>query len=204
MKNSAKTKIMAAALEIFSRHGYENSTIKMICEQAEVNIAAVNYHFGCKKDLYITVVNELADQLLPRMRTDLESSLFKTIEQPERFIEELIKLAISCEDTDIHSFWHEIMHREISSPSEAFELIYDRNFKPFIESIRQSLQAMLPDCDQSQVKYLLFMVLAQIHMIKGAPGMLTGYFGKDVYSKEKIQELAKNIAAVTCYGIRGI
>ncbi|MCP3968598.1 MAG: CerR family C-terminal domain-containing protein [Lentisphaerae bacterium] len=204
MKNDAKTKIMAAALEIFAKYGYENSTIKAICKDADVNIAAVNYHFGSKKDLYLAVVNKLADRLLPQMREDLESPRFKDIKEPELFLEELIKMAVSCDKDDIHSYWHEIMHREIFNPSEAFEFIYDRNFKPFIESIRSSLEAIMPNYDKEKLKYFLFAGIAQTHMIKGASGMLRGYFGNDIYDDEKMKKLAKEITIVTCNGIKNV
>ncbi|MEG1979925.1 MAG: TetR/AcrR family transcriptional regulator, partial [Victivallaceae bacterium] len=63
---STKDKIMQAALFIFANEGYRNATVRKICELAEVNVAAVNYHFGDKLNLYRTLrryINENCQKL---------------------------------------------------------------------------------------------------------------------------------------------
>lgn len=43
---------MEEACAVFSAKGFRDATIAEICERAEANIAAVNYHFGDKESLY--------------------------------------------------------------------------------------------------------------------------------------------------------
>ena len=47
-----RERLLEAAAEVFSEHGYRNGRVREICERAEANIAAVNYHFGSKRKLY--------------------------------------------------------------------------------------------------------------------------------------------------------
>lgn len=54
--NPTKEKILHCAAEVFLRHGFENTTVRMIAEQAEVNLALINYHYGDKATLYLEVV----------------------------------------------------------------------------------------------------------------------------------------------------
>ncbi len=54
-ENDTKLRILHAAVELFSRSGYRGTSIAAICEQAQVNVAAVNYHFHSKLELYIQV-----------------------------------------------------------------------------------------------------------------------------------------------------
>lgn len=56
---SVKAKILDAAGDVFGRMGYKAATIREICKTAGVNVAAINYHFGGKKELYRKVVTEL-------------------------------------------------------------------------------------------------------------------------------------------------
>ena len=47
-----KNRIISAAIEEFAEHGYHAATIRDICKRAGVNIAAINYHFSGKAELY--------------------------------------------------------------------------------------------------------------------------------------------------------
>jgi len=64
-ENEAKTadlvpgtekRLLEAAGEIFAEHGYRAATIHQICQRAGANIAAVNYHFSDKEQLYHEVI----------------------------------------------------------------------------------------------------------------------------------------------------
>ena len=54
---STKTRerILQIACEVFAKRGFRNTTIRDICQQAHVNIAAINYYFSSKENLYEAV-----------------------------------------------------------------------------------------------------------------------------------------------------
>lgn len=54
-EHDTKRRILAVAIELFSRSGFRGTSVAAICEQAQVNVAAVNYHFDSKLKLYIQV-----------------------------------------------------------------------------------------------------------------------------------------------------
>ena len=49
-------KIISAASELFSQHGYHGVSLRQLTQKAGVNLASVNYYFGDKKSLYHAVV----------------------------------------------------------------------------------------------------------------------------------------------------
>ena len=59
---------------MFGRMGYSAATIRGICRQAGVNVAAINYHFGGKAQRYRTVVMELIARTFDTYRTGLDSA----------------------------------------------------------------------------------------------------------------------------------
>ena len=64
-KLKSKEKIILATIECIERKGFHQVTVRDIAEQAEVNIAVVNYHFGTKEKLMddaleFTLYNSLA------------------------------------------------------------------------------------------------------------------------------------------------
>ena len=50
-------RLLTAATEVFTEVGYRAATLREICRRAEANIAAVNYHFRDKEQLYAAVLD---------------------------------------------------------------------------------------------------------------------------------------------------
>ena len=50
--------LIQTARELFAEHGFHNTTIRMISKQANVNVAAVNYYFRTKENLYFEVFQD--------------------------------------------------------------------------------------------------------------------------------------------------
>jgi TetR/AcrR family transcriptional regulator, regulator of cefoperazone and chloramphenicol sensitivity len=59
-----KQQLLEVAGRVFGERGYERATSKEICERAQANIAAVNYHFGGKDGLYAAVLEEAHARLV--------------------------------------------------------------------------------------------------------------------------------------------
>jgi AcrR family transcriptional regulator len=59
-KPDTATRILDVAERLFVEHGFEATSLRMITQQAEVNLAAVNYHFGGKEGLYEAVFSRAA------------------------------------------------------------------------------------------------------------------------------------------------
>ena len=53
---TTRAKIVRAASRAFAQHGYEGASIRTIVGQADVNQAAINYHFGSKEELFRAVL----------------------------------------------------------------------------------------------------------------------------------------------------
>ncbi len=54
--NSTKTRILDAAEVLFAKKGYLLTSLREVTSRAQVNLAAVNYHFGSKEGLLKAVV----------------------------------------------------------------------------------------------------------------------------------------------------
>lgn len=58
-----KTRLLDAAEELFMEHGFEATSLRLITTAAEVNLAAVNYHFGSKEELFQAVLTRRLDPM---------------------------------------------------------------------------------------------------------------------------------------------
>lgn len=56
-ENETKACILEVATELFARHGFEGASVRDIAKAAGVNLAAINYHFQNKQNLYFSVMD---------------------------------------------------------------------------------------------------------------------------------------------------
>ncbi|MCQ2443976.1 MAG: TetR/AcrR family transcriptional regulator [Mailhella sp.] len=64
MRATLRTRILETAVRLFADLGYAETTSKMICREAGVNIAAVNYYFGSREDLYRAVLDDVHEHIV--------------------------------------------------------------------------------------------------------------------------------------------
>ena len=70
---STKDRILHAAEELFTQQGFAATSLRQVTSRADVNIAAVNYHFGSKDNL----VNEVFRRRMDEMSTQRLDALRK-------------------------------------------------------------------------------------------------------------------------------
>ena len=58
-----RTQLLGIAKELFSEHGFENTTAKAIAAAAGVTEAIVFRHFGSKQELYANILDRKADEI---------------------------------------------------------------------------------------------------------------------------------------------
>src|SRR5262252_5809342 len=60
---ATKDRILDAAEALFMEHGFEATSLRSITAAAGVNLAAVNYHFGSKEELFQAVLTRRLDPM---------------------------------------------------------------------------------------------------------------------------------------------
>ncbi|MEF2144092.1 MAG: TetR/AcrR family transcriptional regulator [Desulfovibrionaceae bacterium] len=74
-ESGTKGKLLRAAAHVFAEKGYIAATVRDICQRADANVAAVNYHFGDKKNLYDAVLRRLFSECEGPSEQELDTSL---------------------------------------------------------------------------------------------------------------------------------
>lgn len=64
MSESTRDRLFEVALDVLAEVGYEGTTTREICKRAGVNIAALNYHWGSKDNLWQTACSWAAKRLI--------------------------------------------------------------------------------------------------------------------------------------------
>ncbi len=128
-----KDRILYEAEGLFAERGFYAVTVREITRAARCNLAAVNYHFGNKKNLYMEVFKcrwkPRAKRIQERFESILGSQEELTLKGVVRSLAEaFIKGPLSDEERLRHS---QLMIREMARPTEAFELAVRDVVGPF-------------------------------------------------------------------------
>ena len=118
-----RRKLIEIAGQIFAEEGYEAATVRQITDRAQVNVAAVNYYFGDKFQLYRAVLQSITGRTLEQLKQHC-------LEGPaEERLRNLVRclLVISSSDTPIWA--HLLMARELVE-------LHDDKTEVFVEAIR--------------------------------------------------------------------
>lgn len=113
--------LKAAATELFALKGYQNTSVKEICEKAKSNVAAVNYHFGSKAGLYCEIVADFFEKKKGCVAFDLEVPLPVMLTQ---FYADLLDSFVG-----VNGPLMQIMMREQLEPSGLLNDMRDQHLK---------------------------------------------------------------------------
>ena len=71
---STKERILGSAEELFAQFGFGGTSLRQVTSHADVNIAAVNYHFGSKENLINEVFRRRMDEMSRQRLAQLEQA----------------------------------------------------------------------------------------------------------------------------------
>ncbi len=72
---STKDRILGAAEELFAQNGFAGTSLREVTSRADVNVAAVNYHFGSKENLVNEVFRRRMDEMSAQRLTRLKAAV---------------------------------------------------------------------------------------------------------------------------------
>src|SRR6202051_3870159 len=122
-EENTREKILSAAGEVFAEQGFEGATVRAITERAGVNLAAVNYHFRDKAELYTRVVLDACSaraawrDVIAEAPESLEERLRSLI---YHFLEYLL-------DPDRAAWKRRLMAREMANPTSALDELVEKS-----------------------------------------------------------------------------
>ena len=77
-------RILAVAIKLFATHGFEATSIRLICDQAKVNIAAVNYYYKGKNALYLDAIKHSFQVIVSKgVEEAIDESVFSLLARPD-------------------------------------------------------------------------------------------------------------------------
>ena len=151
-----KKRILDAAERIFSQDGFDAASLRTITAAAQVNLAAVNYHFQSKEALLSAVVERRAKPINDRRLELLEGIAGRRT--PERILEAFLHPVMERSDVDISAF-RPLMARLHNAPAELHKRIIEDNFAPTFNRFVDALADALPRASIEDLQLGMFFVV---------------------------------------------
>lgn len=159
--SKTQKKILQAAALVFSERGYRGTSVRMICSKANVNVAAVNYYFCSKENLYFEVHRYVFREASSKLSWIVEDP--PVITDLDRWCAELKRVSLILLQAAMRNDRNSICQRrllaqELGQPSRCLPLLLETFYSPLHKYMAKFFQPMLPDLDDCQLRLWVFLV----------------------------------------------
>ena len=131
IKEDTRHRLLRAGLKLFSKSGYESTTVKELADEAGVNVSLVSYHFGGKENLYRACLQQFGQERLAATQRLLQPphSLEELRVRLRMFIEEFANTHIENAQTC------QLIHRECEKPDSIAEDVFKETFLKLFQTL---------------------------------------------------------------------
>jgi AcrR family transcriptional regulator len=160
-----KARILDAAETLFMEHGFEATSLRLITAAAGVNLAAVNYHFGSKEELFQSVLTRRLDPM-NQTRVALLDRYEREATGPlpcERILAALFipALALARDPQRGGSNFLRLLGRAYADPAPFIRKFLSQQYAPMIARFKDAFARALPHLPRKELSW-------RLHFIMGA------------------------------------
>jgi AcrR family transcriptional regulator len=199
-----KLALIEAAGELFAEFGLRGASIRTIAEKASANVAAVNYHFGTKENLYAQVLR----YSLEKTRTGAPLDWVRhpeTIDTPEKaavrlrqFITERFQTLLS---SHLPHWYGPFLVRSLQAPTPALQDAMNDVLEPDHDALETLVACCNPSLSTSEAHLWAFSILGMITFYVFAEVPIRMVMRVDRYDPEFVDAAAEHVA---CAVLRGL
>ncbi|HEX3450208.1 MAG TPA: CerR family C-terminal domain-containing protein [Isosphaeraceae bacterium] len=191
-QDPTKVRLIDAAGEEFADKGFDATRIRTICDRAGANVAAVNYHFGDKEQLYVETV-------LDAHRCSMELGEYDAAvaagpaEQLRSFIHHFLTRVLAINHPQ--DWRHRLMLREMLQPTSASDVLVRESIRPHFEQLQQVMRQFCPEADERKLNALTFSVIGQCLHYKMARPVTERLIGPEGFGALDLEFLTDHITS---------
>ena len=198
-----RERLLKAACQVFSEKGFRDATVAEISRRADANIAAINYHFGDKKRLYVEAWRTVCEMAMALYPTNLDVSSPMTVE--EMFRDHILSLLNRMTDTSRLGMFHRLMMLEMNQPTGLIDEVHRQMISPVHEHMLFMIRELLgPVATEENVAFCELSVISQCRGVSHKKRENKSFLDFSVVKKASTEQLADHITRFSLTGIRAI
>jgi AcrR family transcriptional regulator len=202
--DSTRDRLLDTAEKLFAEKGFNAVGVREITTAARTNLAAVNYHFGGKKALYLEVFRSRWHKrasIIQHPLEELENDPGLTL---EKVVRTLYKMFLEKPPAgDEHRRHGQLIAREISQPSDAFDFIIEAYIRPVVDMVGRLLgRAMGREVDSRRLLLYALSIFAQGTYFNFTRLMVDRLSGRE-NDPDFIEQLIDHVTDFAIWGLVG-
>ena len=179
-----KTRILDAAEKLFGEKGFDATSLRDITTEADVNLAAVNYHFQSKESLIEAAIMRSAGPVNQKRLAMLEAA------GPQANIEQIVEAFVGPVLEQEFVTMAPLMARVLASP-EIMKRVFQHHMETLSRRFADAVAMALPELSAPERMWRLhFTAGAMAHTVTRAP-VLRDLFGGMLDMKDRQQLIAR-------------
>jgi AcrR family transcriptional regulator len=153
---STKERILSAAEELFARHGFAGASLRQVTAAANVNLAAVNYHFGSKDNLINEVFRRRLDELTERRLQALEKARGRKAVGLEGILEAFVEPAFDLANDKLGgSAFMRVLARAYAEHDQSLRKFLSDNYGHVLKTFAEAIRGLVPPIDKEDLYWRL-------------------------------------------------
>jgi AcrR family transcriptional regulator len=189
---ATEKRLLEAAGEIFAEYGYRAATVRQICEKADANIAAVNYHFRDKEGLYLAVLRSVPDAHAEKYPPNSGLNPEADAEQKLRaYIHSMLRRVFDAGRPGWHA---KILAREMVEPTRAFDRLVEEVARPVHNELASIVRELLgTGTGNEAVRLCTLSIISQCVYYHHARPVIERLYPEQKYGSDEIERLADHV-----------
>lgn len=200
--DDTRERILEVAGPIFAERGFHATSIREISSNAGVNLAAVNYHFRSKENLYLETVKFAYESIAAKEPLPADTGDMPPQAQLRAFIRAMLKRLVTkpCPE------WHgNLIMREVSQPTEACKEFVKNFVQPTFRLLQQVIASLLPLGLPGERHILIgFSIMGQILHYHHARYVIPMLIGESAYQSFDLDRIADHITTFTLAALESL
>jgi AcrR family transcriptional regulator len=170
---STKQRILDSAEALFARHGFAGASLRQVTASANVNLAAVNYHFGSKENLVNEVFRRRLDTLNEQRLRALEVVQSKKDAGLEEILGAFVRPALTLSaDQPGGAGFVRVLARAYAEHNEQLRKFLHDNYGPALKQFASAFAKLLPHLDKQELYWRLDIVSGALTYAMADFGMI--------------------------------
>lgn len=198
---STKERILDTAEALFAEHGFAGTSLRQVTGHAEVNLAAVNYHFGSKDNLVTEVFRRRMDEMSQARLSQLEAARRDSPSKLKPILRAFVEPALALSmDGEGGTAFVRVMARAYAERNDRLRRFLSDNYGHVLREFARALAECLPHLDKSTLYWRLDFLAGALTYAMADFGLLRR--GGEIDEISHCQRAAHELVAFAAAGLQ--